>query len=64
MPLTNTPTLATEAAANAAAGQEDAVYRKVAWRLVPFLMLCYVVAYLDRVNAAAAPTACASAAGT
>ncbi|WP_084085154.1 MFS transporter [Cupriavidus sp. USMAA2-4] len=30
--------------------QEDAVYRKVAWRLMPFLMLCYVVAYLDRVN--------------
>lgn len=28
----------------------DAVYRKVAWRLVPFLFLCYVVAYLDRVN--------------
>ena len=23
---------------------------KVAWRLVPFLMLCYFVAYLDRVN--------------
>jgi MFS family permease len=29
---------------------EDAVYRKVTWRLIPFLMLCYVVAYLDRVN--------------
>ena len=29
---------------------ENAVYRKVAWRLLPFLMLCYVVAYLDRVN--------------
>ena len=26
------------------------VYRKVFWRIVPFLMLCYVVAYLDRVN--------------
>jgi D-galactonate transporter len=25
-------------------------YRKVFWRIVPFLMLCYVVAYLDRVN--------------
>ena len=25
-------------------------YRKVMWRLVPFLFLCYVVAYLDRVN--------------
>lgn len=34
--------------ANTAA--EAAVYRKVTWRLVPFLFLCYVVAYLDRVN--------------
>ena len=25
-------------------------YAKVTWRLVPFLFLCYVVAYLDRVN--------------
>lgn len=29
---------------------EIAAYRKVTWRLLPFLMLCYVVAYLDRVN--------------
>ncbi|WP_454711334.1 MFS transporter [Cupriavidus nantongensis] len=29
---------------------EDATYRKVALRFIPFLMLCYVVAYLDRVN--------------
>lgn len=29
---------------------ESSVYRKVFWRIVPFLMLCYVVAYLDRVN--------------
>ena len=28
----------------------EQTYRKVFWRLVPFLMLCYVVAYLDRVN--------------
>jgi MFS family permease len=27
-----------------------AVYRKVSWRLLPFLLLCYVLAYLDRVN--------------
>ena len=26
------------------------VYKKVAWRLVPFLCLCYLAAYLDRVN--------------
>jgi MFS family permease len=29
---------------------EAAVYRKVTWRLLPFLMACYAVAYLDRVN--------------
>ncbi len=25
-------------------------YRKVTWRLLPFLFLCYILAYLDRVN--------------
>jgi len=30
--------------------QESAVYAKVTWRLIPFLFLCYVFAYLDRVN--------------
>ena len=29
---------------------EDTTYSKVTWRLIPFLFLCYVVAYLDRVN--------------
>lgn len=29
---------------------EEATYRKVSWRLTPLLLLCYVVAYLDRVN--------------
>ncbi len=29
---------------------EAAMYRKVAWRLSPLLLICYVVAYLDRVN--------------
>lgn len=28
----------------------NAIYRKVSWRLLPLLMLCYAVAYLDRVN--------------
>jgi len=28
----------------------DAVYRKVAIRLIPLLFLCYIAAYLDRVN--------------
>jgi len=29
---------------------EEATYRKVTWRLLPLLFLCYVLAYLDRVN--------------
>ncbi len=29
---------------------EKRTVRKVTWRLVPFLILCYFVAYLDRVN--------------
>lgn len=29
---------------------EAATYKKVGWRLLPFLLLCYVVSYLDRVN--------------
>jgi MFS family permease len=29
---------------------EESAYRKVTWRLLPFLMLCYMAAYLDRVN--------------
>ena len=29
---------------------EDALYRKVSWRIIPLLLVCFVVAYLDRVN--------------
>lgn len=32
----------------AAAGVRDTAYRKIAWRLMPILMLCYLCAYLDR----------------
>ena len=28
----------------------DAVYRKIAWRLLPFLLACYIINYLDRVS--------------
>ncbi|BAO91444.1 MFS transporter [Caballeronia cordobensis] len=34
----------------AQADAEDRTYAKVTWRLIPFLFLCYVFAYLDRVN--------------
>lgn len=30
--------------------QENFTYRKIAIRIIPILMICYVVAYLDRVN--------------
>ena len=33
-----------------ATGAAERVYRRVAWRLIPFLFLCYICAYLDRVN--------------
>ena len=29
---------------------EDRTYRKIAFRIIPILMICYIVAYLDRVN--------------
>ncbi|MBA1245529.1 MFS transporter [Pseudomonas japonica] len=34
----------------AATSVRSSAYRKTAWRLMPFLMLCYLCAYLDRVN--------------
>jgi MFS family permease len=30
--------------------EQDAVYRRIAIRLIPFLMLCYLLAYIDRSN--------------
>lgn len=41
-------TAANDAAADAALG--EITLRKVGWRLLPFLLLLYVVAWLDRVN--------------
>ncbi|HZC34641.1 MAG TPA: MFS transporter, partial [Chthoniobacterales bacterium] len=29
---------------------EDSAYAKVAWRIIPLLFVCYIAAYLDRVN--------------
>ncbi|SAL60717.1 major facilitator transporter [Caballeronia cordobensis] len=28
----------------------SAIYRRITWRLIPFLFVCYVAAYLDRIN--------------
>ena len=30
--------------------EQDKVFTKCAWRLIPFMMLLYIVNYLDRVN--------------
>ncbi|CAB3749343.1 major facilitator transporter [Burkholderia sp. MSh2] len=39
------------ASAGASAATDDALlFRKIAWRIVPFLFLCYVVSFLDRIN--------------
>ncbi|GAB5094933.1 MULTISPECIES: MFS transporter [unclassified Caballeronia] len=32
------------------AGDESSTYAKVTWRLLPFLFVCYLCAYLDRIN--------------
>lgn len=29
---------------------DSRLYRKIAWRLIPFLCFCYLAAYLDRIN--------------
>ncbi len=51
MAISGTPAAGLDGrAASQSSADEASVYRKVTWRIVPFLMLCYVVAYLDRVN--------------
>ena len=39
-----------ETYATAQAGATRDVYAKVTWRIVPLLFLCYILAYLDRIN--------------
>ncbi|ANB77125.1 MFS transporter [Paraburkholderia phytofirmans] len=40
----------THAPGASAAVQDDLLYRKVSMRIIPFLFLCYVVSFLDRIN--------------
>ncbi|MBP1090360.1 MFS transporter [Bradyrhizobium diazoefficiens] len=45
--------MASVSAASVGAGftpEQEKILSKLLWRIVPFLLLCYVVAYLDRVN--------------
>lgn len=39
-----------EAAVMPTMKEKDALYLKIAWRLIPFLFVCYVLSYLNRVN--------------
>ena len=32
------------------AGTNDSLYNKITWRILPILFVCYIAAYLDRVN--------------
>lgn len=32
------------------AEQQNGTYKKIGWRILPFLLLCYLAAYIDRVN--------------
>ncbi|EFF78434.1 MAG: MFS transporter [Achromobacter piechaudii] len=50
MELTSGANVAAHAAPQPESRETARAYAKVFWRLVPFLMLCYVIAYLDRVN--------------
>nr|WP_198984590.1 MFS transporter [Herbaspirillum sp. ASV7] len=43
-------TPASSAPADSAAVSETAIMKKVMRRLIPFILLCYVVSYLDRIN--------------
>ena len=38
---------AAQASVSLPAEQAENLYKKVFWRFVPFIMLCYVVAYLE-----------------
>ena len=46
----NTTTGVASAAAETARDADDALYHKVSARIIPFLFLCYVIAFLDRIN--------------
>ena len=39
-----------EKAGSTAGVDGERVYRRIRWRLIPFLFICYIVSYLDRIN--------------
>ncbi|NNG64451.1 MFS transporter, partial [Pseudomonas fragi] len=42
--------MASELDLDPVAAEVSAVYRKIAWRLLPFLVFLFVLAWIDRVN--------------
>ena len=42
--------IANATAATTVADPIQALYRKITWKLIPFLCICYLAAYLDRIN--------------
>ena len=34
----------------AASAEDEALFSKVSWRLMPLLIVCYIIAFLDRIN--------------
>jgi ACS family tartrate transporter-like MFS transporter len=43
---------------NESAVDGRALYAKISWRLIPYMFLLYIVAYLDRVNVGLRPLIC------
>lgn len=35
---------------NGSAAELAAIYRKISWRVLPLMLVCYFFAYLDRIN--------------
>jgi ACS family tartrate transporter-like MFS transporter len=48
--LTRSEPLSSSDAATLSSTEEKSVLNKVTWRLIPLLFLCYVIAYVDRIN--------------
>ncbi|WP_028217474.1 MFS transporter [Paraburkholderia oxyphila] len=44
------PTLAAASHTGMSPTSDDLLYRKVSWHVIPFLFVCYVVSFLDRIN--------------
>ncbi|MBN3840398.1 MFS transporter [Burkholderia sp. Ac-20349] len=50
LPAEATLVHASASASTSVASDDALLFRKIAWRIVPFLFLCYVVSFLDRIN--------------